>query len=141
MRRFAENVRDPHAPVTATSPSDPARSVSVGDVPTGTTRTASRDRASAPSAASAMRRPSIIPRLTPARAGSSLRGRGGWDKGAGHRPEGVVHEFLSRLGLEEVNSGAAANGFIATKGRVVASIDPATGETIASVRLASRADY
>jgi len=52
-----------------------------------------------------------------------------------------VHEFLSRLGLEEVNNGAAADGFITTKGRVVASVDPATGETIASVRLASRADY
>lgn len=53
-----------------------------------------------------------------------------------------MHAFLSRLGIEEINSGAAASdGFIDTKGRVVDSVDPATGEVIASVRLASVEDY
>jgi len=55
--------------------------------------------------------------------------------------EAAVHAFLSRLGIEEVNPGAAANGWIETTGREVASIDPATGEVIAKVRLATRDDY
>jgi aldehyde dehydrogenase (NAD+) len=53
-----------------------------------------------------------------------------------------MHDFLSRLGIAEVNSGAAgAAGFLPTTGRVVASHDPATGEVIASVQLAGRAEY
>jgi aldehyde dehydrogenase (NAD+) len=53
-----------------------------------------------------------------------------------------VHAFLSRLGIEEVNSGAATtSGFLATDGRVVDSVDPTTGEVIAGVRLASAGDY
>ncbi len=52
-----------------------------------------------------------------------------------------MQPFLSRLGIEAVNHGAAANGWIPTTGRVVDSVDPATGEVIASVRLASRQDY
>jgi aldehyde dehydrogenase (NAD+) len=52
-----------------------------------------------------------------------------------------VHEFLKRLGLDEINPGAACNGWIETTGREVASTDPATGQTIAKVRLANLADY
>ena len=53
-----------------------------------------------------------------------------------------MHAFLSRLGLEEVNPGAAgSDGWIETNGRIVTSTDPATGEAIASVRLASKEDY
>jgi aldehyde dehydrogenase (NAD+) len=52
-----------------------------------------------------------------------------------------MQPFLTRLGLTASNPGAAAGAFIDTKGREVASIDPAAGEVIASVRLASRADY
>jgi aldehyde dehydrogenase (NAD+) len=53
-----------------------------------------------------------------------------------------MHAFLSRLGIEDINSGAASsNGFLDTSGRVVDSIDPATGAVIASVRLASVEDY
>jgi aldehyde dehydrogenase (NAD+) len=52
-----------------------------------------------------------------------------------------MHEVLERLGLSEVNDGAACGGWIATTGRVVASTNPTTGETLASVRLASRDDY
>ncbi len=52
-----------------------------------------------------------------------------------------MQPFLTRLGLVASNPGAAAGAFIDTKGREVASVDPATGDVIASVRLASRADY
>ena len=52
-----------------------------------------------------------------------------------------MHEVLVRLGLTQVNDGAAFDGFMATKGRVVDSINPATGEVLASVRLASAEDY
>jgi aldehyde dehydrogenase (NAD+) len=53
-----------------------------------------------------------------------------------------VHHVLSRLGLEPVNPGAAgASGFLDTAGGEIASINPTTGEPLARVRLASRADY
>ncbi|MCA9488567.1 MAG: aldehyde dehydrogenase family protein, partial [Myxococcales bacterium] len=50
--------------------------------------------------------------------------------------------YLSRLGLEAVNPGAATtSGFLATTGREVPSFDPSTGEALGSVRLASVDDY
>ena len=52
-----------------------------------------------------------------------------------------VNDVLSRLGLEAINPGAACNGWIDTHGREVASVDPATGEILGKVRLASRDDY
>lgn len=53
-----------------------------------------------------------------------------------------MHDLLARLGLEDVNPGAwSADGPIATTGPEVASINPTTGEVIAKVRMASRADY
>jgi aldehyde dehydrogenase (NAD+) len=52
-----------------------------------------------------------------------------------------MRDLLARLGLDDVNPGAACDGFIETNGRVVTSFDPATGEAIASVKLASAADY
>ena len=53
-----------------------------------------------------------------------------------------MHAFLTRLGIEEVNNGAAsAKGFLKTSGRIVESVDPATGEVIAAVRLANVDDY
>jgi len=52
-----------------------------------------------------------------------------------------VHDFLSRLGIEPENSGAWTPRPQPTSGRSVPSTDPATGETIASIRLASVADY
>jgi aldehyde dehydrogenase (NAD+) len=52
-----------------------------------------------------------------------------------------VSGLLARLGLADVNPGAAINGFIDTNGREVASINPSTGDRIASVRLASLSDY
>ena len=48
---------------------------------------------------------------------------------------------LSRLGLQAVNPGAASGGWIQTDGRVLESLNPATGEVLGAVRLASRADY
>lgn len=51
-------------------------------------------------------------------------------------------DFLSRLGIESVNSGAAsASGFFDTHGREVVSTNPTTGERIASVKMASVEDY
>jgi aldehyde dehydrogenase (NAD+) len=52
-----------------------------------------------------------------------------------------VHDFLTRLGIEPVNSGAWAPGARETTGRLVGKSDPATGEHIASVRLADLDDY
>ncbi len=50
--------------------------------------------------------------------------------------------YLRRLGLTSSSAGAAgANGFIATTGEEIQSIDPSTGEAIGSVRLARRAEY
>jgi aldehyde dehydrogenase (NAD+) len=50
-------------------------------------------------------------------------------------------DVLSRLGLSEVNPGAACNGWIPTNGRQVASYNPATGEVLASVRMAGLDEY
>ena len=52
-----------------------------------------------------------------------------------------MHDFLSRLGIQPENSGAWTPNPQPTTGRLVASTDPASGETIASVRLASVQDY
>jgi aldehyde dehydrogenase (NAD+) len=53
-----------------------------------------------------------------------------------------MHAFLTRLGLTEVNPGAAStSGWYSTSGRIVGSTDPATGEVIASVQLATAEDY
>jgi len=52
-----------------------------------------------------------------------------------------VHDFLSRLGIESVNSGAWSPGPRLTSGRTVESFDPATGQPIAAVRLADVGDY
>jgi aldehyde dehydrogenase (NAD+) len=51
-------------------------------------------------------------------------------------------DLLSRLGLSEINSGAWAGGALDTSGgELVASENPTTGETIASVALASPEHY
>ena len=51
-------------------------------------------------------------------------------------------DVLARLGIREVNSGVFASEFVSQPGGPeIASVNPATGETIARVRSASRADY
>ena len=52
-----------------------------------------------------------------------------------------MSDLLTRLGLSSENNGAFCDGEMQTTGRVVQSINPATGEVIASVRLASADDY
>jgi aldehyde dehydrogenase (NAD+) len=53
-----------------------------------------------------------------------------------------MNEILNELGLGEVNSGAYADDWIAEpSGAELASINPATGELIAKVRMAGRAEY
>ena len=53
-----------------------------------------------------------------------------------------MHPFLTRLGIQSVNSGAAtSSGWLETTGRELVSECPATGEPIASVRLATVDDY
>ncbi len=52
-----------------------------------------------------------------------------------------MNDVLKRLGLAEVNHGAACGGWIETSGREVASVSPATGEVLASIRLANLDDY
>src|SRR6185295_7423401 len=51
-------------------------------------------------------------------------------------------DVLARLGIREVNSGVFAGEFVSQPGGAeIGSVNPATGETIARVRSAARADY
>ena len=50
-------------------------------------------------------------------------------------------QLLSSLGLERENSGAFDGSWIDTRGERVESLNPATGEPIAAVRLATGDDY
>ena len=49
--------------------------------------------------------------------------------------------FLSRLGIEENNAGAATSGFLNTTGRTHTVISPINGEPIARVQLATVQEY
>ena len=53
----------------------------------------------------------------------------------------MQHAFLSELGLAAENPGAAAGAFRPTRGPVLTSQDPSTGQAIAGVRQAQAADY
>ena len=54
----------------------------------------------------------------------------------------TANPVLERLGIEQVNSGACGRDWIATSGTAtIASINPADGQEIARVRLASAKDY
>ena len=54
----------------------------------------------------------------------------------------VTHPVLERLGIEPVNSGACGREWIASPGGAsIASINPADGQELASVRMASEQDY
>jgi aldehyde dehydrogenase (NAD+) len=48
---------------------------------------------------------------------------------------------LDRLGIAAVNPGAGTGHWLETRGAELASVNPATGEPIAAVRLAGPADY
>ena len=50
-------------------------------------------------------------------------------------------DFLKELGISDMNSGAYNGSWIETSGEVLESINPATGEVIASVRQATAAEY
>ncbi len=50
-------------------------------------------------------------------------------------------EILRSLGIEEVNPGGFAGGWIETGGEAIASEDPATGHSIATVRQATVDDF
>ena len=53
-----------------------------------------------------------------------------------------MKEVLDRLGIAEVNPGAWAGAALPEgDGEIVASTNPTTGETLASVRLANTAAY
>ena len=54
-----------------------------------------------------------------------------------------MHEVLKALGLEEVNAGAWAGGrpLPCDGGRVIDSVNPATGEVLGRVKAATPADY
>jgi len=52
-----------------------------------------------------------------------------------------VSDLLSRLGLESENSGAFAGEWLSASGKVVASVNPATGEPIATVVECAAQDY
>ena len=49
--------------------------------------------------------------------------------------------FLTRLGIEENNSGAATSGFLDVGGRTHTVVSPTNGKPIANVQLATTADY
>ena len=48
---------------------------------------------------------------------------------------------LERLGILPVNHGASTGQWIATKGRELASLNPADGSELARVRMATEEDY
>jgi aldehyde dehydrogenase (NAD+) len=50
-------------------------------------------------------------------------------------------DFLSELGISDMNSGAYGGAWLDTTGEVLESVNPATGEVIARVRQASVAEY
>lgn len=54
-----------------------------------------------------------------------------------------IAKLLQQLGLEKVNNGACAakSGWLKTGGKQLDSVNPATGEVIASVRMAGAAEY
>lgn len=49
--------------------------------------------------------------------------------------------ILSSLGIEHENPGAFAGEWMTTSGPLLESVNPATGETLASVHMASKEDY
>ncbi len=53
----------------------------------------------------------------------------------------MVEELLKRLGIFRTNPGTFAGAWVDSGGSEVASINPATGQPLASVRLATLADY
>ena len=53
----------------------------------------------------------------------------------------ALSSLLTRLGLAEENPGAFDGAWIPTHGKRYESLNPATGEVIATVREASTADY
>ena len=52
-----------------------------------------------------------------------------------------MSDFLTKLGIEPTNPGAAAGPFLNPQGPELTSISPATGEAIATVRQAESSDY
>ncbi len=52
-----------------------------------------------------------------------------------------AREVLSALGIEEHNSGAYAGGWLEATGEVIDVVNPTTEETLATVTMASPADY
>jgi len=68
---------------------------------------------------------------------TSSRSRVSDDRSAAPEVAAVLHE----LGIEPTNAGAWTGAPLATTGRVLPSTNPATGEPIAAVRLATLADY
>jgi len=53
----------------------------------------------------------------------------------------ATHPLLARLGLSSGGPGAATGDWLETSGAVLASENPSTGETLATVRTAGRAEY
>ena len=53
----------------------------------------------------------------------------------------MMDALLDRLGISSVNSGVYADGWIQPDGDQIVSINPTTGEPIAAVQTAGRADY
>ncbi|MEC8496295.1 MAG: aldehyde dehydrogenase family protein, partial [Planctomycetota bacterium] len=51
------------------------------------------------------------------------------------------HSFLASLGIQDHNSGAYGGSWLECTGPVLESRSPATGEVIATVRMATRAEY
>jgi len=53
----------------------------------------------------------------------------------------TLNGLLPRLGIRDVNPGAGTGRWIETKGAELISVNPTTGEPIAKVRQATKADY
>ncbi len=56
-------------------------------------------------------------------------------------PTTTVNDVLGRLGIQDVNPGAATGAWLDTRGPELVSHNPTTGEALAKVRQATAADY
>ena len=52
-----------------------------------------------------------------------------------------VHPLLDKLGIAAVSPAASWGEWVETRGQEIASINPTTGEVLASVRASGRDDY
>jgi aldehyde dehydrogenase (NAD+) len=80
-------------------------------------------------------------RHLPCNSGRCGKPRSADDEATGLRRSSTMRELLQSLGIQSQNPGACAGRWIDTRGPELVSVNPSTGEPIASVRQAAPEDY